>query len=104
MPLPGNHSMDKKKAQTGASSAIGVNYGMAFPRLEIGIFDNIVVPYVQTSFLIGGDYTFTPACQQAKSQFIGACGVNFKFLGFSYNAKKTLWQEEKVLLKSGDCP
>jgi hypothetical protein len=100
----GNQSMDKNIAQTGASSAIGANFGLAFPRLEIGIFNELIVPWIQTAFLIGGDYTFTPACQQAKSQFIGACGVNFSFLGFSYSANTTLWQEEKVLLQSGDCP
>jgi len=99
----GDQSMDKNKAQTGASSAIGVNFGLAFPRLEIGVFDELIVPWIQTAFLIGGDYTFTPACQQAKSQFIGACGFDLSFLGFGYSAKKTLWQEEKILLQSGDC-
>jgi len=96
--------MNKNIAQTGAASAIGVNFGLAFPRIEIGAFGEVLVPWIQTAFLIGGDYTFTPACQQAKSQFIGACGIDLSLAGFGYNAKKTLWQEEKVLLKSGDCP
>ena len=100
----GDQSMNKNIAQTGAASAIGVNFGLAFPRIEIGVFDEVLVPWIQTAFLIGGDYTFTPACQQAKSQFIGACGIDLSLAGFGYNAKKTLWQEEKVLLKSGDCP
>ncbi len=100
----GDQSMNKNIAQTGAASAIGVNFGLAFPRIEIGAFGEVLVPWIQTAFLIGGDYTFTPACQQAKSQFIGACGFDFSLAGFGYNGKKTLWQEEKVLLKSGDCP
>jgi hypothetical protein len=100
----GEPSIEKKISQTGASSAIGVNFGLAFPRVEIGVFDEVIVPWVQTAFLIGGDYTFTPPCQQAKAQFIGACGLDLSFLGFGYSANKTLWQEEKVLLKSGDCP
>jgi len=100
----GDQSMNKNIAQTGAASAIGVNFGLAFPRIEIGAFGEVLVPWIQTAFLIGGDYTFTPACQQAKSQFIGACGIDLSLAGFGYNAKKTLWQEEKVLLKSGDCP
>ena len=100
----GKQNMDKNIAQTGASSAIAANFGLAFPRLEVGVFEDIIVPWIHTAFLIGGDYTFTPACQQAKSQFIGACGLNLSFLGFSYNANTVLWQEEKVLLQSGDCP
>lgn len=100
----GDHSMDKNLAQTGASTAIGANFGLAFPRLEIGVFEDVIVPYIQTAFLIGGDYTFNPACQQAKSQFIGACGLNLSFLGLSYNANTVLWQEEKVLLQTAECP
>lgn len=100
----GEQSMDKNMAQTGASSAIAANFGLAFPRLEIGVFDDVIVPWIHTAFLIGGDYTFQPACQQAKSQFIGACGLNLSFLGFSYNANTVLWQEEKVLMKTGECP
>ena len=97
--------MEDNITQTGASSAIGANFGLAFPRLEIGIFDKLIVPWIHTAFLIGGDYTFTPPCQQAKCQFIGACGIDFKFLlGYSYSLNKTLWQEEKVLLQAGECP
>ncbi len=100
----GDQSMNKNIAQTGASSAIGVNFGLAFPRLELQIFGESVVPWIQTAFLIGGDYTFTPPCQQAKCQFIGACGFDLSLLGFGYSGKLTLWQEEKVLLKAGECP
>jgi hypothetical protein len=100
----GERSMDKNIAETGASSAIGANFGLAFPRLEIGIFGEHIVPWIQTAFLIGGDFTFTPPCQQAKSQFIGACGIDFSFFGLGYKANKTLWQEEKVLLQAGECP
>lgn len=100
----GDQSMDKNLAHTGASSAIAASFGLAFPRIEIGVFEDLIVPWIHTAFLIGGDYTFNPACQQAKSQFIGACGLNLSFLGFGYNANTVLWQEEKVLLQSGDCP
>jgi hypothetical protein len=62
------------------------------------------VPWIQTAFLIGGDFTFTPPWQQAKCMYIGACSFDISFLGFKYSANKTLWQEEKVLLKAGECP
>ena len=100
----GSPTMDEGITQTGASSAIGANFGLAFPRLEIAVYKKLIVPWIQTAFLIGGDYTFTPPCQEAKCQFIGACGFDFSFMGFSYSAEKTLWQEEKVLLKAGECP
>jgi hypothetical protein len=101
----GERNMEESKTpQTGASSAIGANFGLAFPRLEIGMFGEKVVPWIQTAFLIGGDYTFTPPCQQAKCQFIGACGIDFSFYGLGLKLNKTLWQEEKVLMQAGECP
>ncbi len=100
----GEQSQEKKIAQTGASTAIGANFGLAFPRLEIAVFDDNIVPWIQTAFLIGGDFTFTPPCQQAKSMFIGACGVDLSFFGLGYSAEHTFWQEEKVLLQTAECP
>lgn len=98
----GTFSIDKNIAQTGAAGAIGINWGIGFPRLELGMFGESLVPYVQTACLIGGDFTFTPPCQQARAQFIGSCGYNLKILGISVlSGLKTLWQQEKVLLKAG---
>ncbi|MCD6345849.1 MAG: hypothetical protein J7L96_00370 [Bacteroidales bacterium] len=99
----GSYKIKKERAQTGAASAIGINFGLGFPRLEVGIFGETIVPWVQTAFLVGGDFTFMPACQQAKAAYIGACGYKLGFLGLGYEGTKTLWNIEEVLLKSGDC-
>lgn len=100
----GTFSIEKNIAQTGAAGAIGVNWGIGFPRIELGMFGESLVPYVQTACLIGGDFTFTPPCQQARAQFIGSCGYNLKILGIDVlSGSKTLWQQEKVLLKAGQC-
>ena len=99
----GSYSMEKKKAQTGAPGAISVNFGLGFPRIEVETFGEVLVPWAQTAFLIGGDYTFNPACQKAQAAYIGAIGYKLKFLGQSNEGSKTLWNETKVLLKSGGC-
>lgn len=99
----GSYTIKKKKAQTGAASAIGINFGLGFPRLEVGIFGSLLVPWVHTAFLIGGDFTFTPACQQAKAAYIGACGYDFGILGYEKKGIKNLWNIEEILLQSGDC-
>lgn len=99
----GSYSIKKKKAQTGAASAIGINFGLGFPRLEVGIFGSLLVPWVHTAFLVGGDFTFTPACQQAKAAYIGACGYDFGILGYEKKGIKNLWFIEEILLQSGDC-
>ena len=99
----GKHKIKKEIAQTGAASAIGINFGLGFPRLEIALFGETIVPWVQTAFLIGGDFTFLPACQTAKAAYIGAVGYKLGFLGLGYEDTKTLWNIEEILLKAGDC-
>ena len=99
----GNYSIGKKQTETGASQAIAVNFGIGYPRIEVGMFGSLVVPWIQTAFLIGGDYTAFPACRQARAQFIGSCGIDFSFLGFKHKENKNIWQKEEVLFKTGDC-
>ena len=100
----GDFDIVKEQAQTGAASAIAINFGLGFPRLELQIFGESIIPWIHTAFLLGGDYTFYPACQQAKAMFIGACGFKLKFFGlFEAEGSTTLWNEEKILLQAGDC-
>lgn len=99
----GPFTIDKDVAETGASGAIGVNFGIGFPRLEVGLFDDVIVPWIQTAFLISGDFTFTPPCRQARASFIGGYGIDFSFLGLSASFTRNLWQKDKILLKSGEC-
>lgn len=96
---------DKTQQQphTGASSPVAMSWGLAFPRYEVSLFTSTLA-WVQPSYLIGGDYTPFPACQQAKARFIGACGWSLGILGASgFSGSKTLWDQEKVLLKAGAC-
>ena len=103
----GTYKMEKgNTAQTGASTAIAATFGLGFPRLEFKLFDSdIMVPWVQTALLLGGDYAGgVRPCQQAKAQFIGASGVDLKFFGSTLKRNVELWNLEKVLLKAGQCP
>jgi len=103
----GSYTITKgTRAQTGASSAVAATFGLGFPRLEFKLFDaDVMVPWVQTALLLGGDYVSgIHPCQQAKAQFIGASGVDLKLFGHTLKRNVELWKLEKVLLKAGDCP
>lgn len=90
--------------QTGASSAISANFGIGYPRVTLSIAAGTLVPWAQTAFLVGGAFTFTPACQTADAQFIGAAGYDLGILGFSLaSGSKTLFVEKKELLRAGQC-
>ncbi|MFA6571248.1 MAG: hypothetical protein WCT77_08425 [Bacteroidota bacterium] len=103
----GPYNMDfvKDSCWVGSSVAAGINFGLTFPRFELGIFGNIVVPYVHTAFLIGGSFTAgTKPCLKADASFIGAAGYNFNFFGLlKFNGKKNLWQLDQNIKKIGQC-
>lgn len=90
--------------QTGASSAISANFGIGYPRVSLDIAGGTLVPWAQTAFLVGGSYTFFPACQTADAQFIGSAGYNLGILGFELaSGSKKLFEQKKELLRSGQC-
>ena len=103
--LRGEEVTKANEPRTGASSPIAVSWGLALPKLELKFLDT-PIGWVQTAYLIGGDYTpHFPACQQAKAQFIGAAGYGIGAFGFTLvSGSKTLWQKEHVFLKAGNCP
>jgi len=102
----GDYSIEDNESTIAATSPIALGYGIGFPRLEIGIFDNMVAPWIQTALWINNDYTPYPPCNRTRASFYGAFGYDFNFLGVkqSYQLSKNIWDEEKVLLKVGNCP
>ncbi len=100
----GDPIMVRNQAETvAAGEATAANFGFAFPRIEIRMYDQAIMPWIQTAFLIGGDFSLYPVCQQARSQYLGACYLDLTFLGLEYSQATTLWQEETMLLQSGSC-
>jgi hypothetical protein len=93
-----------QEPRTGAPGPVGLSWGINFPRIEIGI-PGIVTGWIQSGYLIGGDYTMVPACQQAKTSMIGSYGWSLGALGVTVaSGSNTFWKKEKVLLKVGQCP
>lgn len=96
---------DGATTATGAASAIGANFGIGYPRVSLDIAGGTLVPWAQTAFLVGGSFTFTPPCQTADAQFIGAAGFDLGILGFSLaSGSRTLFTMKKPLLRAGQCP
>jgi hypothetical protein len=102
---PYNFDYLKDSNWVATSVAAGINFGIAFPRLELDIFDETVVPYIQTAFLVGGSFTAgVKTCLTVDASFIGAVGFNFNFFGLAKGSgTKNLWQYDKNIKKIGDC-
>ncbi len=101
----GNIVFDKGVTQTGAPGPIAANFGIGFPRVEVGIFGETIAPWAQTAFLVGGTYTMLPPCQTADASFIGSAGLNLNFFGVTADlGSKTLFRMDRKLLRAGQCP
>jgi len=101
---PYKYDFIKDSNWVASSVAAGLNFGLTFPRFELEMFGNILVPYAHTAFLIGGSYTTgIKPCLTIDCSFIGAMGVNLKFLGLKTSFSKTLWQYDKNIKKAGTC-
>lgn len=93
-----------KAAQTAASGPIGVNFGMAYPKVELTIVGTKTGASIQASGLIGGDFTMFPVCRQAKASAILAGGLTIGVDGLNTGISKTIWRKDTTFLKSGECP
>ncbi len=102
----GDLTMDGDKTDVGAGAAIGVNFGIGFPRIGLSILRESVVGWAQPAYLIGGSFTFTPPCKEVKVRFLGAAGYSLSFFGKGpkFTGSTTFFDQEKVIFRSAECP
>ncbi|MCZ6701763.1 MAG: hypothetical protein O6940_01850 [Ignavibacteria bacterium] len=78
----------------------GVGVGFEFPRFEIAVFGELVVPYFLyntsvTTFYEPGLLSNVPPCQEGKMTLKCVSGIDLKFFGVSYAYSKTHFEKEK---------
>ncbi len=102
----GTVTVENNEAKTSAPSPIVAEFAVAFPKIELSILGKTLVPYVQSTMLIRGDFSppvfGEPQCHNARATFAGVAGYNFGILGVGL-AKDSwqLWAKEIELLKEG---
>jgi len=84
----------------------GVGVGLEFPRFEVAILGEVIVPYFVyntsvTTFYEPGIASGVPACQEGKMQMKCVSGIDLTFFGASYAFSETHFEEEKKWRKPG---
>ncbi|MBI5488305.1 MAG: hypothetical protein HY905_13310 [Deltaproteobacteria bacterium] len=97
---------EEQTPHTAASQAAGVNFGVGYPRVELDVFHETVVPWAQIAYLVGGTYTFFPACQSADALILGSAGYDLGFLGIVSLGGDSVefFRQQRPLLRAGQCP
>lgn len=97
---------------TGSASAgiVGVGVGLEFPRFSIGIFHNLVVPYILNNTSVVSYFEsglpFVPGpCNRTTMTLKGVVGVDMSFFNLSYTASEDLYEKKKEFKTAGSrCP
>ncbi len=81
---------------------VAFNAGLGFPRLSLSFLGGTLVGSMQPAFLVGGSYTFFPACNTANTEFIASVDYSISILGIIpvSSGSKVLFQQEKTLLEA----
>jgi hypothetical protein len=99
----GSHSFDDEVTETGGSSALGVNFGVAFPRVKLSAFWGKIVPWAHIQFVIGGTWDPIAPCQTADYEIRGVGDVDFTLFNLSsVVGDLTFFHQTEELLRAGD--
>jgi len=99
----GSHSFNDEVTETGGSSALGVNFGVAFPRVKLSAFWGKIVPWAHIQFVIGGTWDPIAPCQTADYEIRGVGDVDFTLFNLSsVVGDLTFFHQTEELLRAGD--
>jgi hypothetical protein len=97
---------------TGSASEgiVGVGVGLEFPRFSVGVFGNLVVPYMLNNTSVVSYFEsglpFVPGpCNEARMTLKGVVGVDLSFFGITFSASRDMYEKRKVFRTAGSrCP
>ncbi|MCK9361499.1 hypothetical protein M0Q28_04735 [Patescibacteria group bacterium] len=76
--------------------ATGMGVGIEFPRLELAMMGETVVPYLSLDNYTYTVYTPDPPCQEGGMRQRAVVGLTLGFLGFEYNRESEIWKRERI--------
>jgi hypothetical protein len=84
--------------------AVGMGVGIEFPRLELAIMGETVVPYMSLDNYTYSVYTPDPPCQEGGMRQRAVIGLTAGFLGVSYSQESEIWKRERITeLQNSNC-
>jgi len=98
----GSYNYEEGVTETGASSAVGISFGVAFPRVELSIFWGRVVPYAHIQNVIWGTWDPAAPCQTADYEMRGVAGLNLDLFLISATPSVEFFKQTEKLLRAGD--
>jgi len=76
--------------------ATGMGVGVEFPRLELAMYGEVIVPYLALDNYAYTVYTPDPPCQEGGLRQRAVAGLTLSFLGAEYSQETELWKRESI--------
>lgn len=76
--------------------AVGMGVGIEFPRIELSIMGETVVPYMSLDNYTYTVYTPDPPCQEGGMRQRAVVGLTAGFLGYDYSQETEIWKREQI--------
>jgi len=83
---------------------VNAQWGVAFPRLSVSVFDSLFVPYMHTGVIIGTALQWGPVCKHGYVKYTSEVGYDFKIFGVSIKKDKVIIAEREKKAPEGGCP
>ncbi|WP_284008451.1 hypothetical protein [Haloarcula pelagica] len=92
----GTLNINPESADSGAlfGQPVSAGFGVAFPRVSVSIFEQILIPYIEVGMAVNTELTWGPVCKSAYIQLVVNGGYDMKILGVELAKFKTTLAEE----------
>jgi hypothetical protein len=94
----GTGEMDPEPADSASNigNDVDLQFGVAFPRFQIGVFDSLLVPYIHAGTTIGSQLSWNPLCKKGYVRYVVQAGYDFEVFGVTLsNDKETLYEDRE---------
>ncbi|MBK5223431.1 MAG: hypothetical protein JJE52_11265 [Acidimicrobiia bacterium] len=84
-------------------NAVDAQFGVAFPRFSISLFDQFLVPYIHTGFIAGARLNWGPVCKSAYVTTVVQGGYDFDILGIPIASDQVTFYEDTETADQDGC-
>lgn len=97
--------VEGKPADSAANfgNAVDAQFGVAFPRVSVSVFDQLLVPYLHTGMTIGSKLTWGPICKSAYAKLVVEAGYDLAILGATLASHKETLAERERRAEGDNC-
>ncbi len=85
------------------SIPVDAQWGVAFPRISVSVFDSLFVPYLHTGVVVGSSLKWGPDCKWGYVKYVSEVGYDFKVFGVTLKKDKVKVAEKGKRAPEAGC-